>query len=289
MDYTPKQNCIAIIGDPHLPGRQLELKQRVIDDINSWEDVDLVVCTGDLCATVGTEEEFSFAADFFKQLKKPFITLLGNHDNFYSDKGYFAASPAERQLKLKRFARYFPEQKLYFSRHYADYRLYFLAVHNPESECFSSISQTQLDWFNKELKRFPEQKAIVFCHAPLWSSEVVKFYPQAFNYIAQPEEQFRKIIKRNRQVALWVSGHVHFGMKKELINHPFNLYENRVFNILNTDMDGFSVLDMEIKPRFHNRIWTRKLFLDDNGYHCTVYDHLERKELPELKISSTFK
>jgi hypothetical protein len=167
--------------------------------------------------------------------------------------------------------------------------LYFLAVYNPKSECFSSISPKQLDWFSKELEKFPKQKAIIFCHAPLWSSEVVKFYPQAYNYITQPEEEFKKIIRRNRQIALWVSGHVHFGMKKELINHPFNLYENQVFNILNTDLDGFSVLDLEIKPKFHRGIWTRKLFLDDNGYHCTVYDHLDRKELTELNMSVTFK
>ncbi|MGM0600982.1 MAG: metallophosphoesterase family protein [Candidatus Rifleibacteriota bacterium] len=289
MDYTPKQNCIAIIGDPHLPGRQLELKQQVIEDINSWSEVDLVVCTGDLCATVGTEKEFSFAAEFFSHLNKPFITLIGNHDNFYSDGGYFEASASEREIKLQRFARYFPEQKLYFSRSFADYRLYFLAVLNPESPCFSSISKEQLDWFNAELEKFPDQKAIVFCHAPLWSLEVVKFYPKAFNYITQPEEEFRKIVRKNKQIALWVSGHVHFGMKKELISHPFNLYENQVFNILNTDLDGFSVLDLEIKPRFHDRIWTRKLFLDENGYSCTVYDHLDCKELPELTISGSFK
>ncbi|MDN5277996.1 MAG: 3,5-cyclic-AMP phosphodiesterase [Clostridiales bacterium] len=283
-----QHNCIALLGDPHLPGRNLELKKKVISDVNSWSDVDLVVCTGDLCATYGTEEEFRFAADFFKALNKPFFTLIGNHDNYYSDRGYIKASVVERKEKIDRFRRFFPRQKLYFSCEFAGFRLIFLALDDLESSCFSSLSSDQLDWFASELQKWSDDKTIVFCHAPLWGEEVIRFYPPAVNYIAQPVQKIRSIVMNHKQLVLWVSGHVHFGMKKELINHPFNLFLERILNILNCDMDGFSVLDSRIKPEFHDRIWTRKLFLRPDGFRCTVYDHKDDLELTELEMTGEF-
>lgn len=268
-----------------MPGRNLELKRKVIRDINSWDDVDLVVCTGDICATVGTEEEYAFAAEFFSELKKPFITIIGNHDNFYSDSGYFRASATERREKLQRFLRNFPDQRLFYSDEFAGLRFYFLAVDDVTGPYFSSISAEQISWFEAELERHRQQKSIVFCHAPLWTDEILQMYPQAINYIVQPAEEFKRIIAINPQVSLWVSGHVHFGMKAELINHPFNLYNGRVTNILNCDMDGFSVLDLKIKPEFHDKIWTRKLILNSEKYICTVYDHQTDKELTGLKMT----
>ena len=77
-------------------------------------------------------------------------------------------------------------------------------------------------------------------------------------------------------------------MIKDLIDHPFNLFHDQVLNILNCDMDGFSVLDHRIKPEFHDKIWTRKLFLSSGGYRCTVFDHKEGKELPELEMNGQF-
>lgn len=280
--------CIALIGDPHLPGRNLELKRKVIQDINSWSEVDMVLCTGDLCETYGTDEEFRFAAEFFEKLTKPFFTLIGNHDNFYSDGGYFRATSLQRKEKIHRFHRHFPTQKLFSTMEYAGLRFYFLAVEGFESPYFSGVSEEQIEWFERELAANFAQKSVVFCHAPLWSEEIVKVFPQAVNYIIQPAERFKRIIQKNEQVVLWVSGHVHFGMKKELINHPFNLYEGRVINILNCDMDGFSVLDLNIKPEFHDQIWTRKLHISPEGFRCSVYDHNKDIELTELEMTGKF-
>ena len=288
MQKQPTEKCIALIGDPHLPGRHLQLKQKVIDDINSWEDVDLVVCVGDLCETYGTEVEFAFAAGFFAQLQQPFITLLGNHDQYYSDSGYFQAGVAERREKVERFRCSFPDQKLNHSFEFAGLRLVFLALDGFSSSLFSAVSPQQLLWFEEELSRYRQQTTVVFFHAPLWSSEVIKLFPQAVNYIAQPVEDFARIVARHEQIRLWVSGHVHFGMVKELITHPFNLFLDRVMNILTCDLDGFSILNKKIKPEFHDQVWTRRLYLSPAGFRCTVYDHNRSCELPELEMRGQF-
>jgi hypothetical protein len=108
-----------------------------------------------------------------------------------------------------------------------------------------------------ELAAARDQNTIVFFHAPLWSEEVLKLYPPAASYIAQPAERFRQIVLENPQIKLWVSGHIHFGMVKELIMHRLNSYAGRVFNILNCDLDGYSVLNLDLHPVFHDNIWTR--------------------------------
>jgi hypothetical protein len=125
----------------------------------------------------------------------------------------------------------------------------------------------------------------VFCHAPLWSDRVLEYFPQAINYIAQPCARLKKIAGQNPQLKLWVSGHVHFGMKEELVKHPFNYFLNQVTNLITCDLDGFSVLNLKIRPEFHDNIWTRKLYLSKDSYRCTVFDHAAQKELLGLEMS----
>ena len=39
---------LVILGDPHLPGRNIEQKEQVLAKINSWDDVEMVVAIGDM-------------------------------------------------------------------------------------------------------------------------------------------------------------------------------------------------------------------------------------------------
>ena len=275
---------IVILGDPHLPGRLYQQKIKVIETINSWDDVDLVVSVGDVCSTCGTVQEYDAVKEFFARFKKPFISLIGNHDNYYSDKGFISASKEERLQKFKRFQKAFNGQKLYFSEEFGDWRLYFLALDGIESGFYSAVSPEQVDWFKNELNTYKDKKAAVFCHAPLWTENVIDLYPPAINYIVQPAREFKKIALDNPQIKIWVSGHVHFGMIKELVMHPFNHYEQKVMNIVNTDMDGFSVLSTNIHPEYHDQIWTRSLYFYKDKVLCKTYDHNDQKELPELDM-----
>jgi len=74
---------IVVLSDLHLPGRNLEAKERAVDHVNSWSDVHSVVLLGDICDRRGTEEEYAFAKQFLSRLRKPYYPITGNHDYLY--------------------------------------------------------------------------------------------------------------------------------------------------------------------------------------------------------------
>jgi hypothetical protein len=44
---------LVILGDPHVPGQHMACKRQVLETINSWPDVDLVVAVGISARTAG--------------------------------------------------------------------------------------------------------------------------------------------------------------------------------------------------------------------------------------------
>ena len=62
---------IVVLGDPHLAGKHPQMKEEVLEHINQWKDVDMVVAMGDLCSKTGTVEEYTYVKTYFSKLKKP--------------------------------------------------------------------------------------------------------------------------------------------------------------------------------------------------------------------------
>jgi hypothetical protein len=60
-DAIDKPYHLVVLGDPHLPGKNIEAKERVIQNIISWDDVDMVIAVGDICEDRGTVEEYTAA------------------------------------------------------------------------------------------------------------------------------------------------------------------------------------------------------------------------------------
>jgi len=76
---------LVVLGDPHLPGKFLPAKERVLQTINAWADLDAVVVLGDICEDAGTAVEYAAAKQFFATLTKPVFFIAGNHDYFYEE------------------------------------------------------------------------------------------------------------------------------------------------------------------------------------------------------------
>ncbi len=76
---------LVILGDPHLPGKNIESKENVIQKINSWDDVDMVIAVGDICENLGTDNEYGAVKKFFGRLNRPLFPIAGNHDYIYSN------------------------------------------------------------------------------------------------------------------------------------------------------------------------------------------------------------
>lgn len=271
--YAVPLSHIVVLGDPHLPGKNVPMKEHVIEQINQWNDVDMVVAVGDICSKSGTQEEYDFVKNYFSKLTKPLHVITGNHDFIYTDEldsnGKFQHAPHEMQAeKLKRFQSTFGLSRLYDSIEKPPYLLIFLSADDPRY--LTKLSDEQFSWFANELKNHPKTPTIVFFHAPLdHTLENYNHWSNTPNFVAQPKDKIQTLLHDNPQLFLWVSGHTHTSVKEPSFASTINHIEY-VTNIHNSDMNK------EV-------IWTNSLFLYDNHVTIKTYDHMEEKWLDPLE------
>jgi 3',5'-cyclic-AMP phosphodiesterase len=265
---------LVVLGDPHLPGKNLEAKEQVIQKINSWDDVDMVVAVGDICEDRGTEEEYVAAGKFFGKLNKPLYPIVGNHDFIYEDvlspKGNrIRAKPYTNEAKLRRFRETFRLPTIYYDKKAGSYLLVFLSADRPDH--LAQISEKQAEWLRTELQKNNSTPTIIFFHAPLKGT--LRDYNSNANtsdFIAQPSATIHEILMKNPQVFLWVSGHTHTSPKEESFGSSINVYEKRVTNIHNTDMN-------------RETIWTNSLYMYPDRIIVKTYDHKRDAWLQDLE------
>ncbi len=257
---------IVLLGDPHLPGKALEKKERVLETLNQWSDVEMVVALGDLCSQTGTKEEYESVKNYFSKLKHPLYPISGNHDFIYEDaldenKKLKHASLEIQMQKLETFKETLNLPSLYYSLEKEPYLLIFLSADSPKH--LAQLSKEQLKWFENLLKNHPTKPTIVFFHAPLDATlDTYKHWVNTPNFVAQPVEKLKFIITQNPQLFLWVSGHTHTSPLEPSFASPINLYENRITNIHNTDMNK-------------ETIWTNSLFLHHDKVVIKTYNHTQ--------------
>jgi predicted phosphodiesterase len=263
---------LVILGDPHLPGRNLAQKEAVLETINSWPDVDMVIAVGDICADYGTNEEYAAVGAFFKKLRKPLSAVAGNHDYIYETpaaggSGYAAGSRASQLAKLQTFRQTFGLASHYYSKRAGGYLLIFLST---DHESFATgIAEPQLDWLRAELARHAKTPTIIVFHGPLIGTQrSFKHYVNRAHAIAQPESAIHSLLIDNPQVFLWVSGHTHTPPTEESYASPLNLYAGKVTNIHNTDMKG-------------GTLWTNSLFLYPDRVEVKTFNHQEKIWVPQ--------
>jgi 3',5'-cyclic-AMP phosphodiesterase len=267
---------VVVLGDPHLPGRHLPAKQAVLRTINGWADVDRVVVLGDICEDRGTAEEYAFARQFFATLTAPTHFLVGNHDYIYEDGttargGRIRGGPDSRAAKLRRFREAFGLDEVYSSRRVGNYLLVFLSTDHLLSPHLAQISARQLDWLRAELRRHRTTPTVIFFHAPLRGT-LLDFNDRVNqdDYVAQPHAELRELLLENRQVFLWVAGHMHVSATNESYRSPINLFEGQVATVHVTDMQ-------------RARIWTTSLFLFPDRVVVKTFDHKQRAWVEELE------
>jgi len=280
---------IAVLSDLHLPGRILPQKERVVETLNAWPDLDMVVALGDICEDVGSVEEYAFAKQFLVKLKKPVLPVAGNHDYIYYDinpfapgekipkgKHVVAASASARRAKLQRFKESFALPEVYYTKRVGPYQLVFLSTDHLYVSYRTAISEAQMDWLSGELAKNRGVPTIVFFHGPLEGTiggeNLVDNDP--FNYMAQPSREIRRVLLENPQVFMWVAGHAHIAPTNANFNSPLALYERRVATIHCPGMSGSSYLsERDKKGTRHETLWTNSLFLYPDKVVVKTFDH----------------
>lgn len=263
---------IVVFGDPHLPGKHPQMKEEVLEHINQWKDVDMVVAMGDLCSKTGTVEEYTYVKTYFSKLKKSLSVITGNHDFIYMDEldsndKLQHASKEIQEAKLKRFQTTFNLPKLYYSMVKESYLLLFLSADDPNH--LAELSKEQLAWLEQELQSHPKMPTIVFFHAPLENTlETYNRWVNTPNFVAQPKKKIHELLQANPQLFLWVSGHTNTSAKEASFASKVNQYEH-VTNIHNSDMNK-------------DIIWTNSLFLEENFVSIKTYDHSKQEWIDTL-------
>jgi Icc protein len=289
-DYTH----LVILSDPHLPGRIMPMKEKALQTINSWKDVDMVAVLGDICNDLGTKEEYAYAKRFFSQLKAPVYPITGNHDYLYEDNKVLGkrvkASPEARRAKLDLFKETFSLEDWRYSKKAGPYQLLFLSVDSLSSSLLAELSEESLAWLEATLKRNPGAPTILFFHAPLKGTLMSKNRGnERDDFIAQPYARIQRILLDHPQVFLWASGHMHIAPTNAKFIHPVNGFENQVTNVHNCDMDGRSYLaDADPETTKHDNIWTNSLYLFPDKVVVKTYDHSKEQwmEMLERKIKT---
>jgi len=257
---------VVVLGDPHLPGKHLVGKTAVIEKIGGWVDVDRVVVLGDICEDRGTAEEYAFAKQFFSALSQPAHFLVGNHDYIYDDAtsakgGRIRAGPASRAEKLQRFKTTFGLGEVYASRRVGNYLLIFMSTDHLLSRYLAHVSDRQLEWLRAELGKHRATPTVIFYHAPLRGT-LLDFNDHANkdDFVAQPHAELREILRENRQVFLWVAGHMHVSATNESYRSAINVFHDQVTTVHVTDMQ-------------REWIWTTSLLLFPDRVVVKTFDH----------------
>lgn len=77
----------AWLSDIHIGYPTAEEDLRIsVNDINSFEDIDFTIISGDITA-IGSLKELSLAKEILDQLEKPYYIIPGNHDCKWSESG----------------------------------------------------------------------------------------------------------------------------------------------------------------------------------------------------------
>lgn len=146
----------AFLSDIHIStadGTPVEDLKRTINDINSMNDIDFVVITGDI-TELGTNEEIHRAKALFDGLKVKWYIIPGNHDAGWSESGGVT------------FGQVFGYDKFNFEHN----GIHFLGCPSGPYVRMSDghIPRDAVNWLDAELKKIDPKEPVIFLnHYPM--------------------------------------------------------------------------------------------------------------------------
>ena len=213
VSVNSKEFKFAFISDVHFFYNQLT---DVIDDINKRDDVKLVIFGGDI-ADQALLREYEIFHDIMSNLKKPYFTVIGNHD--YNNNG-----------------------AIIYNKMFGDYNYSFEFNNNKfvlfDDVVWESDKELDFDWLTSELKENTSYNQVfVIAHIP----------PDGDQFDDELADKYRSIMEENN-VPLSIHGHTHTYNYEEgdvsYLTAP--AVKQRAYNIVSVKDKGFSVELIEL-------------------------------------------
>lgn len=154
----PQRNYsrLVIISDFHYPCKNLvppkerlmrmAAKERVLQEMNDWRDLDLAVFTGDMVQRNGDAAEYRLVRLVVNGLKKRKAFIAGNHELLYTGH-HGELRPGSCTERIIHFARYTQTfGPLYYAGEQGGYLLVFLSPDTVTGGAAVELSHQQLAW-----------------------------------------------------------------------------------------------------------------------------------------------
>ncbi len=271
---------IAAISDIHMDKtvlRSIMLEFGLYDMENSDEEIDLLVCSGDL-TDHGEKEQWDMLADTFAKYTpaKEIILAQGNHDTWTEDEGYDLARDYFIEYNNKITGR--NTESEYYSTKVNGYTFIVLASETDRTSMY--MSEKQLKWFTDEMEKASKDGLPIFVvsHWPInqthglpetWGDEDME--PDDGG-IGDQSAAVEEILKKYKNVFM-ITGHIHNGFSNERqadINGYVSVESDGSFHSVNLP----AYMYMTMRGRVSN----------GTGYQIEVYD--DRVEIRARSFSA---
>lgn len=180
--------CFAVISDTQ---RRYDDTREIISDINSRHEVDFVINLGDL-TDFGETKEFIWMRDVLGKLKKPCVSLIGNHD---------CLGTGEKVYKI-----IFGEENFAFTAGFVR----FVCLNTNSREYDHTTAVPDFAFISNEIENFPTQAThtIVAMHAP----------PGSEQFDNNISNLFEREILKFPNLVLSLHGHTHHTTVSDIFN-----------------------------------------------------------------------
>lgn len=270
----------AAISDIHMTDsalRSFMLTFGLHDMENSAEEIDLLVCAGDL-TDHGKKEEWDMLAETFAKYTpaKEIILAQGNHDTWTEDEGYNLARDYFIEYNNKITGRNIETE--YYSTKVNGYTFIVLASEADRTSMY--VSPKQLEWLAAEMEIASKEGLPIFvvCHWPLnqthglpvtWGDEDME--PDDGG-IGDQSAAVEEILKKYKNVIM-INGHIHSGFSNER--------QSETNGYVSVESDG-SFHSVNLPSYMY--MTTRGRVANGTGYQLEVYD--DRVEIRARSFSA---
>ncbi len=196
------------------------LTEKLIDKINNEINPDIVIYLGDMIqASKNIENDkrnIIHVWNLFKKIKKPYYTLLGNHE-------LKSVQSNDEILDLLNY------KSATFSIDINEYHLIFIGtdINNEDKEYRTQyISERDLEWLKKDLEINKDKKIILFSHFGIAEDVNIKenfwcYSDNGENLMIRNRNELKELIKNKNIIAVFC-GHQHW--TKEIEENKINYY-----------------------------------------------------------------